>query len=100
MKVTARKIELTCTVEFTENEVALLSWLAGYGGEQIAKAITKELTKEFQEKEWCALWSDIRSAMEAAQKRFRETKNVFIGNQISIWPGELERLRSKEQNNG
>jgi hypothetical protein len=39
MKMSARNVEMTCTLVLSERESKMLGWLAGFGAENIAKAI-------------------------------------------------------------
>ena len=83
MKFAGNSIDLTCTLVLTEREVKMLAWLAGYGGEPIARAIAEKLTKEYSAEEWEKLWSDMRIQLEDTKTRFEDVKAVFRGTKVA-----------------
>lgn len=91
MIVNSHKIRLTCSLEFTEREVEMLGYMASFGGKAIAEKVFDKIGHKFSKEEWETLWTEMRSALEAADARFRDTRNVFVGNKKALWPSELER---------
>ena len=79
MKLRELTVEMTCTLSLNERECEMLGYLAGYDAKSIALAITKELTKTYQEKEWEEFWSKLRAECEASTRRFADTRAVFNG---------------------
>lgn len=84
MKLQHREVEMTVYLLLTEREAKMLGYLAGFGGEQVAKAICEKLTKEFSREEWEKFWSEMRSVCEATSERFKDTRLVFSGQRKAV----------------
>jgi hypothetical protein len=79
MIIQTKEVTMSCTLILSERETKMLAYLSGYGGENIANAISKDLTTEFPKEEWIKLWSDFRTVLEATAEVFNNTRYVFKG---------------------
>ena len=79
MKLQAREIQMTCSLELTQREVEMLNYLSGFKGSEIGRAICGELTREYKPEDWDLLFSNLRGQTETSVTLMKETKLVFSG---------------------
>lgn len=84
MKLISNDVQMSCTLVLGEKEVKMLSHLAGYGGETIARSIYDKITHEFSVEDWSKLWSEMRTALEVQGKIFKDTREVFRGTKRAM----------------
>jgi len=88
MKTQENKVEMTCTLTLTETEVAMLAYLASFGGANIGAVICRGLGQKFKEDDWNSLWSALRDETERAKKKFDDTRMVFNGIKRAVGLGD------------
>jgi len=86
MKLVNRNVEMTCTLVLSEREIEMLGYLAGFGANNIAQAIAKELTSRWPKDEWETLWSELRRELERTASHYSNVRAVFSGTKVATEP--------------
>lgn len=76
IKITT-KVEITATIEFTENQLAALDAMAGYGADAFLKAFYVKLGKHYMkpfERDLRELFQKIESDVSPALRKTREAR--------------------------